>query len=121
MADPEPGISPAETDLKAAAETCLLNSGMGEKTLKQLEKTGATELERTRAKASRLEAEENYKDQLAERTGLQLIDPADRMFEALSGISVNVDMVTLHFKDGSTKQFRYIQPKQIHRKRKETT
>ena len=37
MADPEPGISPAETDLKAAAETCLLNSGMGEKTLKQLE------------------------------------------------------------------------------------
>lgn len=37
MVDPEPGISLAETDLKAAAETCLLNSGMGEKTLKQLE------------------------------------------------------------------------------------
>ena len=46
---------------------------------------------------------------------------ADKMFEALSGISVNVDMVKLHFKDGSTKQFRYTQPKQIHRKRKETT
>ena len=46
---------------------------------------------------------------------------ADRMFETLSGISVNVNMVTLHFKDGGTKQFRYIQPKQIHRKRKETT
>lgn len=46
---------------------------------------------------------------------------ADRMFKTLSGISVNVDMVTLHFKDGGTKQFQYIQPKQIHRKRKETT
>ena len=43
------------------------------------------------------------------------------MFETLSGISVNMDMVTLHFKDGGAKQFRYIQPKQIHRKRKETT
>ena len=29
------------------------------------------------------------------------------------------DMVTLHFKDGGTKTFRYIPPKQIHRKRKE--
>ena len=46
---------------------------------------------------------------------------ADRMFETLSGICVNVDMVTLHFKNGGTKQFQYIQPKQIHRKRKETT
>ena len=46
---------------------------------------------------------------------------ADGMFETLSGICVNVDMVTLHFKNGGTKQFRYIQPKQIHRKRKETT
>ena len=43
------------------------------------------------------------------------------MFETLSGICVNVDMVTLHFKNGGTKQFQYIQPKQIHRKRKETT
>ena len=41
------------------------------------------------------------------------------MFETLSGISVNVDVITLHFKDGGTKAFRYIQPKQIHRKRKE--
>ena len=60
------------------------------------------------------------KTQIASALGWETFD-ADRMFEALSGISVNVDMVTLHFKDGSTKQFRYIQPKQIHRKRKETT
>ena len=44
---------------------------------------------------------------------------ADRMFETLSGITVNVDVVTLHFKDGGEKAFRYIPPKQIHRKRKE--
>lgn len=45
---------------------------------------------------------------------------ADRMFDLLKIISVNVDMITLHFKDGSTKSFQYIQPKQIHRKRKVT-
>ena len=60
------------------------------------------------------------KTQIASALGWETFD-ADRMFEALSGISVNVDMVTLHFKDGGTKQFRYIQLKQIHRKRKETT
>ena len=60
------------------------------------------------------------KAQIASALGREAFD-ADRMFEMLSGISVNVDMVTLHFKDGGAKQFRYIQPKQIHRKRKETT
>jgi hypothetical protein len=60
------------------------------------------------------------KEQIASALGWEIFD-ADRMIETLSGISVNVDFVTLHFKDGSTKQFRYIQPKQIHRKRKETT
>lgn len=43
---------------------------------------------------------------------------ADKMFEVLAGISVNVDMVALHFKNGKTEMFRYVQPKQIHRKRK---
>ena len=37
MADLEPGTSLAEIDLKAAAETYLLNNGMDEKILKQLE------------------------------------------------------------------------------------
>ena len=60
------------------------------------------------------------KAQIASVLGWETFD-ADRMFETLSGISVNMDMVTLHFKDGGAKQFRYIQPKQIHRKRKETT
>lgn len=43
------------------------------------------------------------------------------MFETLSGISADVDMVTLHFKEGVEQTFRYIPPKQIHRKRKEIT
>lgn len=42
------------------------------------------------------------------------------MFETLSGISVNVNMVTLRFKDGGAQTFQYIPPKQIHRKRKES-
>ena len=58
--------------------------------------------------------------QIASVLGWETFD-AGRMFETLSGISVYVDMVTLHFKDGSINTFRYIQPKQIHRKRKETT
>ena len=58
--------------------------------------------------------------QIASALGWETFN-ADRMFETLSDISVNVDMVTLHFKDGDAKQFRYIQPRQIHRKRKETT
>ncbi len=58
--------------------------------------------------------------QIASALGWETFN-ADRMFETLSGICVNVDMVTLHFKNGGTKQFQYIQPKQIHRKRKETT
>lgn len=58
--------------------------------------------------------------QIASVLGWETFD-AGRMFETLSGISVNVDMVTLHFKDGDAKQFRYIQPRQVHRKRKETT
>ena len=58
--------------------------------------------------------------QIASALGWEAFN-ANRMFETLSGICVNVDMVTLHFKDGSINTFRYIQPKQIHRKRKETT
>ena len=60
------------------------------------------------------------KKQIASALGWEAFD-ADRMFETLSGIGIDVDMITLHFKDGSIKRFRYIQPKQIHRKRKETT
>ncbi len=37
MAELEPGTSLAESDLKAAAETYLLNNGMEEESLKQLE------------------------------------------------------------------------------------
>lgn len=59
------------------------------------------------------------KKQIAETLGWEAFD-ADRMFETLSGISVNVNMVTLHFKDGGAQTFRYIPPKQIHRKRKES-
>lgn len=59
------------------------------------------------------------KKQVAAALGWESFD-ADRMFETLSSISVNVDMVTLHFKDGGSKAFRYIPPKQIHRKRKES-
>lgn len=44
---------------------------------------------------------------------------AERMFELLKIISINVDVITLHFKDGKAESFKYIQPKQIHRKRKE--
>ena len=58
------------------------------------------------------------KVQIADVLGWEEFD-ADRMFETLSGISVDVDMVTLHFKDGGTKAFKYIPPKQIKRKRKE--
>ena len=58
------------------------------------------------------------KKQIAEALGWEAFD-AGRMFETLSGISVNVDLVSLHFKDGGTKAFRYIPPKVIHRKRKE--
>ena len=60
------------------------------------------------------------KKQLASALGWEAFD-ADRMFETLSGIGIDVDMITLRVKDGSTKRFQYIQPKQIHRKRKETT
>lgn len=60
------------------------------------------------------------KKQIAEILGWDDFD-TDRMFEAFSGISVNIDMVTLHFKDGGAQTFRYIPPKQIHRKRKEST
>ena len=60
------------------------------------------------------------KAQIASALGWDAFD-ADRMFETLSGISVNVDMVTLHLKDGGDLVFRYIPPKQIHRKRKVET
>ena len=43
------------------------------------------------------------KEQIASALSWETFE-ADRMFETLSGISVNVDMVTLHFKDSSTKQ-----------------
>jgi len=59
------------------------------------------------------------KRQIADVLGWEDFD-ADRMFETLSGITANLDMVTLYFKDGEVKRFRYIPPKQIHRKRKET-
>ena len=58
------------------------------------------------------------KNQIAEQLGWVEFD-ADKMFEILEIISVNRDMVTLHFKDGHNETFRYIQPKIIHRKRKE--
>ena len=60
------------------------------------------------------------KAQIASALGWEAFS-ADRMFETLSGISVNVDMVTLHLKDGGDQAFRYIPPKQIHRKRKVET
>ena len=60
------------------------------------------------------------KKQIAAVLGWETFD-ADRMFETLSGISADVDMVTLHFKEGGGQTFRYIPPKQIHRKRKEIT
>lgn len=60
------------------------------------------------------------KKQIAAVLGWETFD-ADRMFETLSGISADVDMVTLHFKEGGEQTFRYIPPKQIHRKRKEIT
>lgn len=60
------------------------------------------------------------KAQIAEAMGWEEFS-ADSMFETLSGISINVDVITLHFKDGRTKAFRYIPPKQIHRKRKVET
>ena len=60
------------------------------------------------------------KAQIASALGWDAFD-ADRMFETLSGISVNVDMVTLHLKDGGDQAFPYIPPKQIHRKRKVET
>ena len=60
------------------------------------------------------------KKQIAAALGWETFD-ADRMFETLSGISADVDMVTLHFKEGGEQAFRYIPPKQIHWKRKETT
>ncbi len=59
------------------------------------------------------------KKQIAEALGWEAFN-ADRMFETLSGISVNVNMVTLRFKDDGAQTFRYIPPKQIHRKRKES-
>lgn len=58
------------------------------------------------------------KKQIADFLGWEEFD-ADRMFEELRIISINIDMITLHFKDGREQSFRYIQPKQIHRKRKE--
>lgn len=42
----------------------------------------------------------------------------DRMFEVLEIITINVDIITLHFRTAGTKSFKYIPAKQIHRKRK---
>jgi hypothetical protein len=70
--------------------------------LKELEKTGATELERTRAKARRLEAEENYKDQLAElqsRTNKSIAEIrehfSDHVSEFYSPSGANLDAETV--------------------------
>jgi hypothetical protein len=49
------------------------------------------------------------KKQVATILGWESFD-ADRMFETLSGISVNVDMVTLHFKDGGSKALQGLRP-----------
>lgn len=57
------------------------------------------------------------KRQIADCLGWDEFD-ASKMFEILRLITINVDIITLHFKDGSTKSFQYIQAKQIHRKRK---
>ena len=57
------------------------------------------------------------KKQIADCLGWEDFD-ADRMFEVLEIITINVDIITLHFKGGSTKSFKYIPAKQIHRKRK---
>lgn len=59
------------------------------------------------------------KKQIADALGWERFD-ADVMFEALTKIGANVDIITLYFKDGHTKSFKYTPPKQIHRKRKET-
>lgn len=57
------------------------------------------------------------KRQIADCLGWEKFD-ADKMFEILKIITINVDVVTLHYKDGGTKSFKYIPAKQIHRKRK---
>ena len=59
------------------------------------------------------------KKQIAEVLGWETFD-ADAMFEKLTKLSANVNIITLYFKDGHTQSFEYIPPKQIHRKRKET-
>lgn len=59
------------------------------------------------------------KKQIADALGWERFD-ADVMFEALTKIGANVDIITLYFKDGHTQSFKYTPPKQIHRKRKET-
>ncbi len=51
------------------------------------------------------------KEQIADCLGWEKFD-ADRMFDMLEIITINVDMITLHFKNGGTKSFKY-----IHRKR----
>ena len=58
------------------------------------------------------------KAQIADVLGWEAFN-ANMMLETLSGITVNVDMVTLRLKNGGTKVFRYIKPKPIHRKMKE--
>lgn len=59
------------------------------------------------------------KKQITDCLGWEVFN-ADRMFELLEIITINVDVITLHFKDGGEKSFRYIPAKQIHRKRKVT-
>ncbi len=56
------------------------------------------------------------KRQITEFLGWEEFD-ADMMFEELSLITINVDVITLHYKNGGSGSFRYIPPKQIHRKR----
>ena len=57
------------------------------------------------------------KKQIADCLGWEEFN-ADRMFEVLEIITIKVDIITLHFKEGGTKSFKYIPAKQIHRKRK---
>lgn len=43
---------------------------------------------------------------------------ADRMFELLKIITINVDVITLHFKNGDKKSFKYIPPKYMRKEKK---
>ena len=60
------------------------------------------------------------KKQITDCLGWDEFD-GDKLLSVLEIITINVDVVTLHFKDGSEKSFRYIPEKQTRRKRKENS